>query len=220
MIINHTYFSFHGPQLTNCQLTSCVCPIWFQHVQTGATVHPLHTSFQRLNIKQKKYSATLPWYWLSWGGNRMWMDLTLYVLKGFLTHWGQVMRICVSKISHHWFRQGLGACLAPSYYLNQCWLIVSWSLGNDIQWNFNQKFNIFIPENVFENVICKMMAILSRPQCVDDINYSFVFYTILLHWNGTGGWNPFLMKMQTYPALAVNVMSAEQKPYFNFVWKK
>ena len=56
--------------------------------------------------------------------------------------------------------------MAPSHYLNQCWNIVNWTLGNKLQWNLNRNLNIFIEENAFENV-WKMAAILSRPQCVN-----------------------------------------------------
>ena len=38
-----------------------------------------------------------------------------------LTHWGQVMHICISRLDHHWFRQWLVAWSAPSHYLHQCW---------------------------------------------------------------------------------------------------
>ena len=51
---------------------------------------------------------------------------------------------------------------APSHYLNQCWHIVNWSLGNKLQWNSNQNSNIFIHENTFENVIWALVAILSQ----------------------------------------------------------
>ena len=34
-------------------------------------------------------------------------------------------------------------------------------------WNFIWNSYIFIQENVFENVICKVVAILSQPQCVN-----------------------------------------------------
>ena len=37
---------------------------------------------------------------------------------------------------------------------------------NKHQWNLNQNSCIFIPENAFENVVWKMAAIVSRPQCV------------------------------------------------------
>ena len=38
------------------------------------------------------------------------------------------------------------------HYQNQCWDIVSWTLRNKLQSNFNRNSYIFIQENVFENV--------------------------------------------------------------------
>ena len=58
--------------------------------------------------------------------------------------------------------------LAPSHYQKQWWNIVNWTLRNKLQWNFNRNSYIFIQENAFENVVWKMAAILSRPQCVND----------------------------------------------------
>ena len=55
---------------------------------------------------------------------------------------------------------------APSHYLNQCWTIVNWTFRNKLQWNFNRNSNIYIQEIAFENVVCKMASILSRPQWV------------------------------------------------------
>ena len=54
--------------------------------------------------------------------------------------------------------------MAPSYYLNQCWNIVDWTLRNKTQWQFNQNFNIFIHENAIEIVVCEMASILLRPE--------------------------------------------------------
>ena len=62
--------------------------------------------------------------------------------------------ICVSKITIIASDNGL-----PSHYLNQCWNIVNWTLGNKLQWNFNQNSNIFIQENAFENGVCEMASI-------------------------------------------------------------
>ena len=70
------------------------------------------------------------------------------------------------KTSQHCFRQWLVAWPAPSHYLNQYWDIVNWTLRNKLQWNFNRNSYIFIQENAFQNVVWKMAAILSRPQCV------------------------------------------------------
>ena len=51
--------------------------------------------------------------------------------------------------------------LAPSHYLNQCWIVVNWTLRNKFQWNLNQNSNIFIQENVFE-----MSSAKRRPFCL------------------------------------------------------
>ena len=69
--------------------------------------------------------------------------------------------------NHHCFRYWLVAWSATSHYLNQCWDIVNWTLMNKLQWNFNRYSSIFIQENGFENVVCEMASILSRPQCVN-----------------------------------------------------
>ena len=82
-----------------------------------------------------------------------------------ISHWGRVMHIWVGNTGHHMFRWWLVACSAPSHYLNQCWNMVNRTTGNNIQWNSNGNQYIFIQENAFENVVCKMAAISSRPQC-------------------------------------------------------
>ena len=65
--------------------------------------------------------------------------------------------ICVSELSHHWFRYWLVAYAAPSHYLNQGWLTV-----NILKWNSTENTQIFTQENAFENAVCNMAAILSR----------------------------------------------------------
>ena len=83
----------------------------------------------------------------------------------------QMLRMCPPGATFkltHWFRQWLVAWWAPSHYLNQCWNMVNWTLRNKHRWNFNQNSYILIQENAFENVIWKMAAILSWPQCVKD----------------------------------------------------
>ena len=74
------------------------------------------------------------------------------------THLPLVPLICVSELGQHWFRQCLGAKQAPSHYLNQCRLIVNWTLRNTFQCKLNRNCNIFIQENAFENVVYEMTA--------------------------------------------------------------
>ena len=93
------------------------------------------------------------------------------LLVGNLTNWGQVTHICINNLCQHWCRKWLGAWLAASHYLNQCWNIGNWTLRNKFQWNFDRNSNILIQENEFESVVCKMVAILSGPQCVKPWHY-------------------------------------------------
>ena len=72
--------------------------------------------------------------------------------------------------NQHWFRQWLVAWPAPSHYLNQCWNILNWIHRNKFHWKLNRNLYIFIQENAFENVVWKMSAILSRPQCVNSVH--------------------------------------------------
>ena len=58
----------------------------------------------------------------------------------------------IADLCHHWFRWYLGACLLPSHYLNQCWLIVKWT--NILQWNFFYK-------KIHLQIVCKMLTICS-----------------------------------------------------------
>ena len=70
-----------------------------------------------------------------------------------------------------YMRQWIGSALdkimacrlsAPSHYLNQCWVIVDWTLRNKLLWNFNQNTNTVIHTNASEIIVCEMAAILSR----------------------------------------------------------
>ena len=67
----------------------------------------------------------------------------------------------------------------PSHYLNQCWDIVNWTLKNKLQWNLNQNTKLFIRENALENVIWKMAAMLSQPQCVDVVDHYWGSSTVI-----------------------------------------
>ena len=42
------------------------------------------------------------------------------------------------------------------------YIVVECTIRYKFQWNFNQNMIIFIQENVFKNIICNMVAILSE----------------------------------------------------------
>ena len=89
-----------------------------------------------------------------------------------LTHWGQVIpgRWCIyAAVVHHWIRQWLVACSAPSHYLTNADILSTRPWGtyfNEISFEIRK---VFIQENEFENVVCTMAAIVSRTQCVNEI---------------------------------------------------
>ena len=109
-----------------------------------------------------------------------------------LTHWGWVMHICISKITIISSDNGLSPGSAPSHYLNQCWNIVNWTPKNKPQWNFNRNWYIFIQKNSFKNVVWKMAAILSWPQCVKQWAFSSPtsegFHSNLTTWKRKSIW--------------------------------
>ena len=62
-------------------------------------------------------------------------------------------KISLSGLSWPW--------TGPSHYLNKCWLM-KWTLWNKLQQKLNQNT---VQENAFQNVVCKIAAILFGPQC-------------------------------------------------------
>ena len=73
-----------------------------------------------------------------------------------------------------------------SHCLSQCWNIVNWTLKNTLQWNCDRNSYIFVQENAFEKIVCKIAAILYRSQCVNTLtpnkrNTFFIPWTAILH---------------------------------------
>ena len=63
----------------------------------------------------------------------------------------------------------------PSHYLNQYWVIISWTLSNKLQWNFSQNSNVSIQENAFENVSAKWRPF--RPE-EDELKMNVSMYLL------------------------------------------
>ena len=87
----------------------------------------------------------------------------------YLTHWGRVMHICVSKLTITGPDNGLSA---PSHYLNQYWNIVNSNLRNKLQWNFNRK-----PYISFRKVHFNMTS-AKWPPCCRGLNVFNVMFCI------------------------------------------
>ena len=85
-----------------------------------------------------------------------------------------------SPPSAAYMRQWIGPALAQimACGLNQCRVIVSWTLRNKFMWNFNRKTKPFIHENASENIVCEKAAILSRVWWLNCPHYSAVSWII------------------------------------------
>ena len=67
---------------------------------------------------------------------------------------------------------------APSYYLNQCWLIVNWTPGNIFLWYLNQNSIIFIKKNAVENVACLNVGhFVQEEMSLICFNCTYYFHT-------------------------------------------
>ena len=94
--------------------------------------------------------------------NHWWLELltcTCVTRPGWVNSPSLVPHICVGEVNQHWFRNWLVVYPAPSHHLNQCQLIVNWTLRNKLQWNSNQNTKLPIHENAFANVVLEMAVI-------------------------------------------------------------
>ena len=84
-----------------------------------------------------------------------------------LTHWGRVTHICISKLTTIGSDNGLPPGRHQAIIWSNAGMLLSSTLGTI----FSEKRNwyIFIQANAFENVVWKMAAILSRPQCANTL---------------------------------------------------
>ena len=130
------------------------CVTWWSIWQWQATWH-MYTQSQYIHLKSLSKPVS-DWKIEIKDAN------IIHIIVWPLTHLPLVPHICFSESGQHWFRWWLVVYSVPSHYLNQCWVIVNCTIGNKIQWNFNQNTKLFIHENASENIVCEMAAILSR----------------------------------------------------------
>ena len=89
-----------------------------------------------------------------------------------LTQWGRVTHICVSKLTTIGSDNGLSPARRQAIIWNNAGILLNWTLGT----NFSELLSeidtflcVWIMRKCFENVVWKMAAILSRPQCVNTL---------------------------------------------------
>ena len=93
----------------------------------------------------------------------IWLLITCTV---FLTHWGRVKHLCVSKLTIIGSDNGLSPGRRQAIVWTIAWILLIGPLGTNFS-EISKFIHFHFQGNVFENVVWKMAAILSRPQCVD-----------------------------------------------------
>ena len=83
-----------------------------------------------------------------------------------LTHWRRATHICVSKLTIIASDNGLSPGRRQAIIWNNAGILSIGPLGTNFSEILVEINTFFIQENAFENVVWKMAAILSRPQCV------------------------------------------------------
>ena len=100
------------------------------------------------------------------------------------------------QTNHHWFRYWLVAWMAPSHYLNNAGILLSWPLGTNFS-EISIKIQTFSFKMSFQNVVWKMAPILSWPQCVKSFHTYFWNASLVPPW--------ILNKVKAYPVPSIHI---------------
>ena len=85
------------------------------------------------------------------------------ICSAWLTHRSPVMYLYIGNLAHHWFRYSLSYIWRQAITWTNADLFSSGPSEINFSENWTKNTMIGIQENTFENVIWKMLAILSLP---------------------------------------------------------
>ena len=116
-----------------------------------------------------KYHFLLTWLSLQELRKRLipkyyWNYPSLYSVD-LLIHWGRVTHICASELTIIGSDNGLSPGWRQAIMWTNAGMLLIRPPRNKLQKNFIRNSYNFIQENLFENVVWKMAAIFSWPQC-------------------------------------------------------
>ena len=103
-----------------------------------------------------------------------------YFCWNSLTHWGRVTHICVSKLTIIGPDNGLSPGRRQAIIWTNAGILLIGPLGTNFSENLIGIQTFSFKKMPFENVVCEMSSILSRPQCVKYVHL-ILFYTVIIH---------------------------------------
>ena len=96
----------------------------------------------------------------------------IYIQNPSLTDWGRETHICVSKVTIIGSDNGLSPDRRQAITWSNAGILLIWTLGTNFS-EILRKIYKFIQEKAFQNVVWKIAAILSQPQCVKLIKHYY-----------------------------------------------
>ena len=84
-------------------------------------------------------------------------------------HWGWVTHICVGNLTIIGSDNGLSPGQHQAIIWTNAGILLIGPMGTNLSEIWSEISYIFIQYNALENVVCQMVAIFSRPQCVKEI---------------------------------------------------
>ena len=124
-----------------------ICCLWQTKICTSLILNKDMTYFRHLSLADND-SIHIRWS-ITW-----------------LTNWGRVTHICVSKVTMNGSGNGLLPGRRQAIIWTNAGILLIGHLGTNLSWNVNRNVYIFIQENAFESIVRILAAILSRLQCV------------------------------------------------------
>ena len=98
-----------------------------------------------------------------------------------LTHWGRVTHICVGNLTIIGPDNGLSPGRRQAIIWTNAGILLIGPWGTNFsEISIGIHTSIFIQENSFENGVCEMASILSRPQCVKMQPKIFIWWFVFL----------------------------------------
>ena len=119
------------------------------------------------------------WFIVDWALGTI-SDCEIWIkIKQSLTHWGRVTHICVSKPTTIGSDNGLSPGRRQAIMWTNAGILLIGPSGTNLSEISSEIYTFLTEENAFENVVWKMAAILSRPQCVNERKRVWKYR---LHW--------------------------------------
>ena len=101
----------------------------------------------------------------SWSPESLWLMFRLIGILWHLTHWGQMMRTCVSNLTIFGSYNGLLPGWCQAINRTNGWLSLIGPSGANFSEILTEIHKLFCQENALENV-WKIVAMMSQPQLV------------------------------------------------------